>query len=197
MLRWTATGDDSISGTATTYRGRIATFPINDSNWDLALPIFWLPAPLPAGSTQTSDLGALAPAMTYYVALRAEDEVPNHGSVGNVVSFTTPYGEPLAVGDGSGLRDGAFAVGDVSPNPASGPMSLRVETGSSITVSFEVFDLSGRIISGPRFHALGPGFNTVAWDGRDASGRRVPHGIYFVRVRGNNTSELRRVWVLP
>jgi hypothetical protein len=196
-LRWTAPGDDGTNGTATIYRGRIATFPITDSTWDLALPIFWLPSPLPVGSTQTVDLGALVPAVTYYVALRAEDEVPNHGSIGNVVSFTTVYHEPLSVGDGSGLRDGAFAVGDVSPNPSTGPMSIRVETGSSLTVSVEVFDISGRIVCGPRFDTLGRGVGAIAWDGRDASGRRVPHGIYFVRVRGNDTSELRRVWVLP
>ncbi len=196
-LRWTAPGDDSISGTATIYRGRIATFPIDAGNWDLAMPIFWLPTPLVAGTIQSGDLTSLAPAMTYYVALRTEDEVTNTSPVGNVLSFTTTYHEPLAVGDGSRLRDGAFAVGEVSPNPASGPMSLRVETGTSLTVSFEVFDLSGRLVRGPRYDNLGPGFSTFAWDGRDGSGRRVPHGIYFVRVRGNDTSELRRVWVLP
>ena len=44
---------------------------------------------------------------------------------------------------------------------------------------------------------LGAGTGEVAWDGCDGSGRRVPRGAYFVRVRGDAASVLRRVWVLP
>jgi hypothetical protein len=197
VLRWTAPGDDGTSGTAEFYHGRIATYPINDANWASAPRLFWLPEPLVAGTIQSTQVTSLAPAMTYYVALRTEDDQANLSAIGNVLCFTTVYREPLAVDERPGLPEGVFAVGEVWPNPASGSMSLRVETGSSLTLSFEVFDLSGRIVSGPRFDTFGPGVGTVAWDGRDASGRRVPRGIYFVRMRGNDTTQLRRVWVLP
>jgi hypothetical protein len=133
----------------------------------------------------------VVPGREYVYAVTAVDGSGNEGPRSGPVRVRVPFEARPE------LPEGVFALGEVSPNPASGPMSLRVETGSSLTVSFEVFDLTGRIVCGPRFDTLGSGAGTIAWDGRDASGRRVPRGMYFVRVRGDATSELRRVWVLP
>lgn len=133
----------------------------------------------------------VVPGREYVYAVTAVDGAGNEGPRSTLVHVRVP------VNVRPELPEGVFALGEPSPNPSSGPMSLQVETGSSLTVSVEVFDLSGRLVCGPRFDTLGRGAGTIAWDGRDASGLRVSRGMYFVRVRGNATSELRRVWVLP
>jgi hypothetical protein len=131
------------------------------------------------------------PGREYVYAVTAVDGAGNEGP------RSTPVHVRVPVDARPELPEGVFALGEASPNPSTGPMSIRVETGASLTVSVEVFDISGRIVCGPRFDTLGRGVGAIAWDGRDASGQRVPRGMYFVRVRGNATSELRRVWVLP
>ncbi len=295
-LTWVAPGNDGNAGQANRYDLRYRLGGLSASNWAVATPIEGLPSPGPAGTQQMLVLEGLPRDITIAFALVTVDDADNASPMSNVASArvvsppppppppdTQPPGAVEGLGrgivvpgvvaltwasapepdlsfyriyrgrgsatvltlyrdnvedsacedrhvvpgreyvyavtavDGSGnegprsalvrvrvpfdtrpgLPEGVFAVGDVSPNPSSGPMSLRVETGSSLTVSVEVFDLSGRIVSGPRVDTLGPGAGTIAWDGRDASGRRVPRGMYFIRVRGNETSELRRVWVLP
>jgi hypothetical protein len=37
---------------------------------------------------------------------------------------------------------------------------------------------------------------TVEWDGRDSSGRRLPPGVYFVRMKIENLSLSRKVVLL-
>jgi chitodextrinase len=133
----------------------------------------------------------VVPGREYVYAVTAVDGAGNEGP------RSTPVRVRVPVDARPELPEGVFALGEASPNPSTGPMSIRVETGASLTVSVEVFDISGRIVYGPRFDTLGRGAGAIAWDGRDASGQRVPRGMYFVRVRGNAASELRRVWVLP
>jgi hypothetical protein len=67
----------------------------------------------------------------------------------------------------------------VSPNPARSP--LRFSRPDAIRAPLDLFDAAGR-----RLTALEPtaGGGEWIWDGRDASGRPVPAGVVFARVRG-------------
>jgi len=82
-----------------------------------------------------------------------------------------------------------------APSPDTGPLALRAfpnpfagASRFSFTlpregpVSVKVFGVDGRetvtLADGPR----AAGIHTIAWDGRDAHGARVPAGVYFVRV---------------
>ncbi len=87
-----------------------------------------------------------------------------------------------------------------APNPARRGNAVNVRFGapSAQAVVLEAFDAKGR-----RVHKLYDGSaedgRTVAWDGRDATGRAVPAGIYWLRlstredVRGRTT----RIVFLP
>lgn len=88
-LLWTAPGDDASFGRATAYDARIATFPIDPTNFSTATPIAGFPAPAPAGSAESFVLTSLGARTTYYVALVAADEVGNRSLLSNVPSFTT------------------------------------------------------------------------------------------------------------
>ena len=92
-LRWTATGDDGLAGTARTYDVRYSTTPItDDATWDAATHAPAEPRPLAAGSSQTFSLNGLAEGTTYHVAMKARDGAGNESALSNVAVATTGVG---------------------------------------------------------------------------------------------------------
>ena len=59
-----------------------------------------------------------------------------------------------------------------------------------------VFDLHGRLIRSLVRESLLAGDHEVTWNGRDALGRPVASGVYFVRLLSPDGSELSRKLVL-
>ncbi|MHC4597959.1 MAG: hypothetical protein ACYS47_03035 [Planctomycetota bacterium] len=85
-LAWTATGDDGTLGTASSYMVKYSTSQITASNFDSA-PMFsqsWQPRG--AGLREEHTLMGLVPGGTYYVAIKAEDEVHRFSPISNVPS---------------------------------------------------------------------------------------------------------------
>ncbi|MFN8178892.1 MAG: YCF48-related protein [bacterium] len=85
-----------------------------------------------------------------------------------------------------------------APNPFRRFTAVRyalpaaAETHAALTVH----DVTGRLvrtlIDGPQ----SPGAHVVTWDGRDASGARVPSGIYFYRLSWNGETRTGRTAVV-
>src|SRR5205085_2974653 len=70
----------------------------------------------------------------------------------------------------------------LSPNPTAGPLRIDFEMPRAGAVRILVADVAGRIIC-PLLEGSRPaGRTTLSWDGRDASGSRIPAGVYFVRM---------------
>jgi hypothetical protein len=80
-----------------------------------------------------------------------------------------------------------------SPNPFSGNTLLVFELPRGQQVSLEIFDLRGRRLTTLVDTDLPAGPHTRSWDGRDASGRPQPAGIYFYRLRGNDGDLVKRI----
>jgi flagellar hook assembly protein FlgD len=60
-----------------------------------------------------------------------------------------------------------------------------------------VHDVTGRLIRTVRRTASAAGgFGTMAWDGRDAAGRRVPDGFYFLHLEGAGLDDARPITLL-
>ena len=99
-IGWTAVGDDSLTGTATSYDIRYSTSPITAANWTSATQATGEPIPTIAGSSQTIVIRSLARQQTYYFAARATDDAGNVSAMSNVPSVTTPDTmSPAAVRD--------------------------------------------------------------------------------------------------
>lgn len=86
---------------------------------------------------------------------------------------------------------------DVRPNPSAGqPMQLELLFGAPRVargdLTLVVQDATGRVVR--RIHARLGGFERVAvpWDGRDASGRALAPGVYWVRVPGTGAGAAGR-----
>jgi sugar lactone lactonase YvrE len=115
--------------------------------------------------------------------------------------------------DGSRREYGPFAVGyertalafflqAPSPNPwrvklGSGALTLRFGVPRrGMAAHLVMLDVTGRCVrelwNGPCEEAV----NTVAWDGRDASGGTVASGIYFLRLQAERQTARARVILL-
>jgi hypothetical protein len=83
----------------------------------------------------------------------------------------------------------------VAPNPASGETRLRWSVPAPGAATLEVRGVDGRLVRGIPLAGAG---GEARWDGRDAHGRRVPAGIYWVRLThaGERLGDARRLVLL-
>jgi hypothetical protein len=99
-LTWTAPGDDGNSGTASSYEIRYSPNPVTADTagwWASATSVGSVPAPHRAGTRESFVVVGLAPASTFYFALRTSDEVPNVSGTSNIaVKQTTAAPVTLA-----------------------------------------------------------------------------------------------------
>ncbi len=70
---------------------------------------------------------------------------------------------------------------ELGPNPASGNVAVSFSIAHAGIAALSVYDASGRLVR--RLVSLAePGEHTLLWDRTDATGRRVPAGVYYVRL---------------
>ena len=89
-LSWTAPGDDSLAGIASSYDIRYSTAAITASSWASATQVTGEPTPAPAGTAQSYVVRGLSRETTYYFAIRATDDAGNIAALSNVPGGTTP-----------------------------------------------------------------------------------------------------------
>jgi predicted Rdx family selenoprotein len=89
-LRWTATGDDSVTGQAAAYDIRYSTSEIDLSNWAAATKCVGVPAPKVAGSDESFLANGLQPKTRYHFAAKVADEVPNWSAICDGATALTP-----------------------------------------------------------------------------------------------------------
>lgn len=81
-----------------------------------------------------------------------------------------------------------------APNPFTGSTLIQFTLDRSGPLRVDVFDLSGRRVRTLRNSAVaGAGRHSVAWDGRNDQGVRLPAGSYFIRLRGSGVDGSRKV----
>jgi len=104
-------------------------------------------------------------------------------------------GVPVAAGPAPPV--GGIRLGMPWPNPARSSMALSYESLAPIA-DCEVFDTEGQMVR--RLDApgnLANGEHEITWDLRSTGGRRVPAGIYFIRVDTPAGTEARKLLVEP
>jgi chitodextrinase len=87
-LAWSAVGDDSLTGTATSYQIRYSTSAITAANFASA-SVVTPPTPAAPGTAQNVIVRGLSRQVTYYFALRTVDEAGNVSALSNVPTATT------------------------------------------------------------------------------------------------------------
>ena len=82
------------------------------------------------------------------------------------------------------------------PNPASGPLEIGFSLPEAGWADVRVYDVQGREVRTLAAREFAAGRQSVVWDGRDASGREVPRGIYLYRLQAGPVVLTRRAVVL-
>ena len=79
----------------------------------------------------------------------------------------------------------------VSPNPFRGSVTIALDhltAGPLVRYSVSIFDATGRSVRPLSQSAICNRQSALVWDGRDASGRRCPPGVYVCRLTTPGTS---------
>jgi hypothetical protein len=80
------------------------------------------------------------------------------------------------------------------PTTAARGLDLKFTAPSSRAFALDLFDVTGaRIVRLAAVRAAG----AAQWNGRDAAGRRVPAGVYFLRLTSEDGTLTRKVHVVP
>lgn len=86
----------------------------------------------------------------------------------------------------------AFGVRLASPNPVAGDLALELALPRASATTLSVFDLAGRRVLERSFGHLGPGRHVVMLE----EGRRLPNGVYVLRLTREDESASVRFVVL-
>ncbi len=137
-----------------------------------------------------------------YAAVECDPLYPGVAENPVVVGFSSNGSAPCTAGEhgcGTGgggaarmaaLRAGWNAAAPVvtenalvlAPNPFRGAAEITLSLKQDAHVRLDVYDVAGRLVRRVTDEPLPAGVLTRRWDSRDASGRMVPSGIYFVRL---------------
>jgi hypothetical protein len=80
-----------------------------------------------------------------------------------------------------------------APNPSRAGTTLHFSLARAERVGVDVLDVSGRRVRGLGPRMLDAGLHTIAWDGRDDSGRDAGPGLFFFRLTGSGWQDTARV----
>lgn len=119
--------------------------------------------------------------------LEAINQIPNHMSLTEVLAVFLDWFGVLSVEEDD-LNRVAFPLCEVFPNPASSSMQIRMGSavvGRSGTIS--VYDITGRLVSTVHDGRLP---DVVVWHLRDNVGRELSSGVYFIRLKTAQRSEM-------
>jgi len=84
-------------------------------------------------------------------------------------------------------------VGSPVPNPFRDVTRLALRLSEAGPFAVRLFDLAGREVRAWREAWSPAGARELLWDGRDASGRTVPAGVYLARVEAGGQRAVRRI----
>ena len=117
---------------------------------------------------------------------------------GRVIRFTTEapqsYVSPLEVLDDNIPVE--FRITEMYPNPFNPKINFTVRINSTNSVSINIIDIIGRDVATLHNGSMIAGNYNFSWDGDNYSGNQVSSGTYFLVVKGQNESLVRKMLFL-
>jgi len=91
-----------------------------------------------------------------------------------------------------------FTLSRSVPNPFHDKtrISYQIKESSNVPAVLKVYDATGKFVRTLVEGKYGSGLQSVYWDGRNETGRRVAPGIYFVRLTAGNYVMTRKMLFL-
>ena len=83
----------------------------------------------------------------------------------------------------------------INPNKGDKTLLTYNQTKAGM-VTINIFSLDGSLVKVLHRGSQGVGTYNFFWDGKNTGGRPVARGIYFIRVVGPGTDEIRKVMAI-
>jgi subtilisin family serine protease len=84
---------------------------------------------------------------------------------------------------------------EVRPNPFAPPAAIEIDVPTAGPLALAVYGADGRLVRALRQGPAAAGIVRLDFDGRDARGRALPAGVYFLRAEGLAWSRVTKVVV--
>jgi len=113
--------------------------------------------------------------------------------------FCTPVWTPFAIlSTGVAEKDVPvkFFLGEFKPNPFSRVTSISFGLPRKSEVNVSVYNVSGRLVRTLVSGVKEAGTYTIEWNGKDAHGRELSSGAYFVRMITDEFNTTKRLLLL-
>ena len=174
---------------------RPSTDDVSDASFSIYQPVEWLSV------TPTS--GDVAAGTTASVEVRYETAGMPDGDYYADLVITSNGGEPVVIpvtlhvgstGSDHRVPDKTVVYGNY-PNPFQPPTRIAFSIPEVMRVRLLVYTVGGRLVRTLTDDIYGPGRHAVPWNGKSASGEKVPSGVYFYRLVAGRT-EFRGKMVL-
>jgi hypothetical protein len=123
--------------------------------------------------------------------LALTEEIEVHGDNSFTLALELRAGSP-ATSSAVSPASRRLEVSGPWPSPAGGDAVVRVHLAAAVVVQLEIHDVAGRRIAHREFGSRNAGAHDLAVTSRDASGRNLPSGVYWVRVRAGDRVATRR-----
>ena len=86
-----------------------------------------------------------------------------------------------------------LVVSESFPNPFASVTRIDIALGRAGPVFADVFDVAGRRVRAMPAQQFASGAQSIVFDGRGDDGRRLPSGVYFLRIEVNGESITRKM----
>jgi len=88
---------------------------------------------------------------------------------------------------------GQFALHGGRPNPFSLATTISFYLPADARITLRIYDSKGRAVVTLLNEWRAPGGHVMSWDGTDHSGRSLPSGVYFARLRKENLWQTQKL----
>ena len=116
----------------------------------------------------------------YWYRVRGHNQAWGWGDFGPLEDITVTVGGIAQTPTGPGITE--FL--NVAPSPFTDRVQVSYALARPGLVKLDVLDASGCVLRPLARAEQQPGVYHLVWDGRDAGGRRLAPGVYFVRAVG-------------
>lgn len=118
--------------------------------------------------------------------VKARDTTPQSSGPSNKVSTHGWPGIKIASKEISLNPIPSYSLLQNHPNPFNVSTEIEYSLSEINDVNISIFNILGREVKSFMIKSQESGFHKVMWDGKDDSGREVPSGLYFYKIRAES-----------
>ncbi len=109
-----------------------------------------------------------------------------------------PYAPPTAIEDYLKLElaPTAFSLSQNYPNPAFSNTNIKYTLPKTTDVKLKIYNTAGQLVKTFSAGKQKPGFYKISWDGRNDKGQRVRPGVYFYRLKTDDSQHTKKLILL-